>query len=314
VSRSDVALSEGYRNEPFPSRLDDLIAVLKHIEWWANRVNPVPDALGQYWRFLDVYATRAHATPGFDQLDLICNRECGTDLNPEFLIRVRGRIGTGDITLAEAADRLEIGDPTPPSWGNHGTPAAPASGAATPPPSQAAAGHISHDRHEERKNMVRDSVFISYSHQDERFREELETHLKPYLRTGITAWSDRQIQPGSQWFDEIKAALARTSVAVMLVSPKFLASDFIHEQELGPLLKQAEAGGVRILWVLIRDCAYRETPLKDYQAVVSPPDKPFDQIRAPERATAWRKVCEEIKKQATSRPQTAHRSPPAPRR
>jgi hypothetical protein len=297
VSRSDVALSEEYRDQPFPSRLDNLITVLTHIAWWANRVNPVPDAaLDRYWRCWDVYAARARATPGFDRLNLICNRECGTELNPEFLIRVRGRIGTGDITLAEAADRLENGDLTPPSWGNHEAPAAPASVAPTPPPSQDAAGPVSHGQDEERKNMVRDHIFISYSHQNERFREELETHLKPYLRSGtITAWSDRQIEAGSKWFDEIKAALARTSVAVMLVSPDFLASDFIHEHELGPFLKEAEAGGVRILWVLIRDCAYRETSLKDYQAVVSPPDKPFASMTKGKRDTAWRKVCEVIK-------------------
>jgi hypothetical protein len=146
------------------------------------------------------------------------------------------------------------------------------------------------------QDAVRDQVFISYSHKDERSRGELETHLKPYLRSGtITAWSDRRIQAGSQWFDEIKAALARTSVAVMLVSPDFLASDFIHEHELGPFLKEAEAGGVRILWVLIRDCAYQETPLKDYQAVVSPPDRPFASMPKGRRDTAWRKVCEAIK-------------------
>lgn len=77
--------------------------------------------------------------------------------------------------------------------------------------------------------MVRDQVFISYSHQDnKKFLDELQTHLKPYLRTRvITAWSDQQIQPSSKWFDEIKAALAKTSVAVMLVTPKFLESDFI---------------------------------------------------------------------------------------
>jgi hypothetical protein len=98
-----------------------------------------------------------------------------------------------------------------------------------------------------------DQVFISYSHRDKKFMEELQTHLKPYLRSGtITSWSDRQIAPGSQWFDEIQGGLNKTKAAVLLVSPEFLASDFIHEHELGPLLKEAKAGGVKILWVPLR--------------------------------------------------------------
>jgi internalin A len=144
--------------------------------------------------------------------------------------------------------------------------------------------------------MVRDQVFISYSHQDDRFLNELRTHLKPYMRNGaFTAWSDKQIVPGSVWFEKIKVALANTSVAVMLVSSDFLASDFIDEHELGTLLKEAQAGGVKVLWVLIRDCSWKETPLKDYQAV-APTDKPFARMTLAKRDTAWRKVCEELKK------------------
>jgi hypothetical protein len=161
----------------------------------------------------------------------------------------------------------------------------------------------------ESERIIRDQVFISYSHQDERFLDELLTHLKPYLRTrAITHWSDKQIIPGSGWLDEIKAALARTSVAVMLISPKFLDSDYIHEHELGPILKEATAGGVKILWVLIRDCSWKETPLTNFRAVVSPPDKPLALMRA-ERDTAWRRVCEAIKQAAN--PQMAHRIPAA---
>ena len=143
---------------------------------------------------------------------------------------------------------------------------------------------------------MRDQVFISYSHQDEKFMEELLTHLKPYLRSGaVTAWSDQQIAPGSRWVQQIQMALARTSVAVLLGSPDFLASDFIHEHELGPLLKEAEAGGVKILWVPIQASAYEETPLKHYQAA-SWPDAPLGVLGKAERNGAWVQVCKEIKK------------------
>ncbi len=144
----------------------------------------------------------------------------------------------------------------------------------------------------------RDHVFISYSHKDAKFLDELLTHLKPLERAGkLTKWSDKQIATGSDWFTEIQESLARTKVAVLLVTPNFLASDFIHEHELGPLLSQADKGGVRILWIPIRASAYEETALKAYQAI-SPPDKPLAQMKA-ERDAAWVKICKEIKKAIT---------------
>jgi flagellar basal body-associated protein FliL len=52
--------------------------------------------------------------------------------------------------------------------------------------------------------LPKDDLFISYSHKDKKWREELEKHLKPFVRNGIiTSWSDQQIEPGSKWFAEI---------------------------------------------------------------------------------------------------------------
>ena len=142
---------------------------------------------------------------------------------------------------------------------------------------------------------ARDKVFISYSHKDQKFLDELQTHLKPFIREErISIWSDQQIQPGAEWFDEIMLALASTKVVVMLVTKDFLASDFIHEHEFGPLLKKAQKGGVRILWVLVRACVYKETPLKDYQALIST-DKPLAKMTKAERDGAWVKIFEAIK-------------------
>jgi TIR domain/APAF-1 helical domain/WD domain, G-beta repeat len=141
---------------------------------------------------------------------------------------------------------------------------------------------------------ARDQVFISYSHEDTKWREDLEKHLKPYLRAGsIKSWSDKQISPGSQWLTEIKTALTNTKVAVLLVTPDFIASDFIHQYELGPFLKEAKQGGVRILWVPVRASSYKKTALKDYQAVLDPA-QPLANMTDAERDRVWVKICEEI--------------------
>ena len=144
--------------------------------------------------------------------------------------------------------------------------------------------------------MPRDRVFISYSHKDKKWRDDLVTHLKPHLRDGsITGWSDQQVAPGSEWFREIQSALTNSKIAVLLVSPDFLASDFIHQHELGPLLKEAEQGGVKILWVPVRESAYMQTPLKNYHAVLDP-GKPLAGMTRAKRDQAWVKICQEIGK------------------
>lgn len=121
--------------------------------------------------------------------------------------------------------------------------------------------------------MPQDQVFISYSRKDKKWREELEKHLKPFLRNGIiSGWSDQQIEPGSNWFAEVQSALTDSRIAVLLVSPDFLDSDFIHEHELGPLLKKAEQDGTMILWIPVRSSAYKQTPLKNYQWFLRLPD------------------------------------------
>lgn len=161
-------------------------------------------------------------------------------------------------------------------------------------------------------DVPRDQVFISYSHKDKRWLDDLLTHLKPYLRDGsITYWSDRQIQPGSEWLSEIRSALIRTKVAVLLVTKDFLASDFIHEEELGPLLLEAKRGGVRILWIPVRASSYHKSPIKDYQAVIEPSD-PLAQMRA-RRDAAWVQICKEIERAAgPSRPLAVGREKPVP--
>ena len=85
--------------------------------------------------------------------------------------------------------------------------------------------------------MKRSQVFVSYSHADAEHLQRLRVHLRPFERAGLVdVWADTRLRPGQRWRQEIELALERAAVSILLVSADFLASDFVADNELPPLL------------------------------------------------------------------------------
>ena len=70
--------------------------------------------------------------------------------------------------------------------------------------------------------------------------------------------------------EEITRALERAKVAVLLVSRDFLASDFIADEEIPPILKAAKEVGLTVIWVPIGASLFEETDIAAYQAAHDP--------------------------------------------
>ena len=147
---------------------------------------------------------------------------------------------------------------------------------------------------ESKSRSVRNSVFISYSHADLRWLAKISTMLTPLVRSDrISVWDDTLIKPGAKWGPEIKRAIASARVALLLVSPSFLASRFILDDELPPILKAAEAKGLVIVWALVSACLYKKTPIAEYQAA-HPIAKPLDSLAPPKRNQCLLAIAETI--------------------
>jgi hypothetical protein len=143
--------------------------------------------------------------------------------------------------------------------------------------------------------LCRDRVFISYSHQDLKWLKRLQVHLAPLERDGkLDRWDDTRIKTSQKWREEIQKTIARTKVAVLLISADFLASDFIARNELPPLLAAAQTEGALIMPVIISPCRFEATAsLSAFQAV-NHDLKPLSRMARHGREELWVKLTNDI--------------------
>jgi len=98
-------------------------------------------------------------------------------------------------------------------------------------------------------------IFISYSHKDKDavWFEELIDQLRSF---DLPLWIDSDIQSGRFWRDEIKNAIKQAEIYILIITPSFMASEFIQEHEL-PCIKEYKDQRM-IIPILAKRCAYKE--------------------------------------------------------
>jgi hypothetical protein len=139
-----------------------------------------------------------------------------------------------------------------------------------------------------------DQVFLSCSREDMTWLQRLRVHLAPRIRQGrLEVWDDTQLRAGDNFRRAIDLALQRARVVVLFVSPDFLASDLIAQHQLPQLLATAAQGGVRVLWIPIRDSCYQETEIASYYPLHAP-ERPLAALTAAEVDRALENISQQI--------------------
>jgi hypothetical protein len=145
-----------------------------------------------------------------------------------------------------------------------------------------------------KNTMTRDSVFISYSHLDKKWLDEIKKPLSVLQHNHkMIIWDDSKIKVGSNWKDEIQKSIDKSKVAILLVSNNFLASEFIVKKELPSILKAAKKEGLVIFNIIIDVCAYNLTELNVFHCLNNP-EFPLEDLERRERKQSLVKLATEL--------------------
>ena len=111
-------------------------------------------------------------------------------------------------------------------------------------------------------------VFISYSHKDEALKDELYVHLANLKhQRKIQPWQDRDIESGDEWDAEIKARLESAGIILLLVTPRFIASDYCFGKEMKRAMERHDEGSAKVIPIMMKPCDWKGTPFSKLQAL-----------------------------------------------
>jgi hypothetical protein len=103
------------------------------------------------------------------------------------------------------------------------------------------------------------TVFVSYAHADE---DRVATVIEELSRRNISSvlWHDKLIAEQDYWYREIYDQLLHAKVAILLLSPNFLASQFCRFEEVPILSQRKRRGELEILPFVLEACEWQAVP------------------------------------------------------
>ncbi|HVG40119.1 MAG TPA: toll/interleukin-1 receptor domain-containing protein [Chitinophagaceae bacterium] len=112
-------------------------------------------------------------------------------------------------------------------------------------------------------------IFISYSSKDIDWMNDLLTQLNVLKINDkqLEIWQDGLLDPGIKWDAEIKAKLYTANIVLMLISANFLTSEYVTNIEIKETLVRKEKGDVVAIPVILKPCAWEQTPLAQFNAL-----------------------------------------------
>lgn len=137
-------------------------------------------------------------------------------------------------------------------------------------------------------------IFISYSHEDEKLKQRLLTHLSPLMRKRkdlIRTWDDQQIKAGDEHNEELMKNFDEFNIILCLISPDFINTDYCYLLQAQPALDRQKAGKVKVVPILLKPTDWKNTIFSIFEII--PRDRKAITLQR-SREEAFTKIAKEI--------------------
>ena len=137
-------------------------------------------------------------------------------------------------------------------------------------------------------------VFCSYSRKDERYLNDLRDWLRDLERQDLIEWwHDREIVPGREYEKDIDKNLRKADIILLLVSPTFMASDYVYAKEVTVAVDRHERGEACVIPIIVRRARWERAPFAKLQAL---PEDAKPVATWLDRDEAWYSVAEGVER------------------
>jgi len=151
-----------------------------------------------------------------------------------------------------------------------------------------------------KEKLAMRKIFISHSTEDYQEVQDFITHLSPLKREGlIDHWHCSQLIPGDTWDSAIQEKLWESDIICMLISPNWLANEYIFNKELSVAIERKEqfkrfsqGKDIIIFPIIIKPCLWsRVNSLASFQAA---PQKAMEVSEYADKNKAWNDVLRKL--------------------
>jgi hypothetical protein len=105
--------------------------------------------------------------------------------------------------------------------------------------------------------MGRNKLFISYSHDDVRWLEDVTEQLAVLEREGLVSLcDDSKLMVGEGWLQQLHEMMLDARLGLLLISAPFLSSEFVRKEEIPRLFGQHAANGMTLYPLLVEPCPW----------------------------------------------------------